>query len=198
MTDWELLQAGKVYNDFSDELFEHRIRAKRLFREYNKSDDSEIQKRNEIMKELFGAVGEKVWIEPDFRCEYGSNIFIGNNVYINFGCIILDCAKISIGDDVLFDPNVGLYAANHAIDAEQRLNGNCSGKPITIGNRVWLCGDVKIVGGVTIGDNSVIGAGSVVTKNIPSGVVAAGNPCRVIRKITEADKTVRDRTGQDA
>lgn len=184
MTDWELLQAGKVYNDFSDELFEHRIRAKRLFREYNKSDDSEIQKRNEIMKELFGAVGEKVWIEPDFRCEYGSNIFIGNNVYINFGCIILDCARISIGDDVLFGPNVGLYAANHAIDAEQRLNGNCSGKPITIGNRVWLCGDVKIVGRVTIGDNSVIGAGSVVTKNIPSGVVAAGNPCRVIRKIT--------------
>ena len=189
MIDWELLQSGKVYNDFSDELFERRIHAKKLFREYNKSDDSETQKRNKIMKELFGAVGEKVWIEPDFRCEYGSNIFIGNNVYINFGCIILDCAKISIGNDVLFGPNTGLYAANHAIDAEQRLNGNCLGKPITIGNRVWLCGDVKIVGGVTIGDNSVIGAGSVVTKDIPSGVVAAGNPCRVIRKITEADKT---------
>lgn len=125
----------------------------------------------------------------DFRCEFGKNITIGDNVYINFGCIILDCAEVTIGSNTLLGPNIGLYAANHSTDATERINGGCYGKPIHIGNSVWLGGDVKVLAGVTIGDNSIIGAGSVVTKNIPSNVIAVGNPCKVIREITDKYKT---------
>lgn len=188
MTDWEKMQAGEVYNDFAEDLFNRRVRAKRLFRAYNRLDDSEKDKRNEIMRELFRSVGENVWIEPDFRCEFGKNITIGDNVYINFGCVILDCGQVTIGSDTLIGPNVGLFSGNHTTDAEERAAGGLIPRPITIGSRVWLCGNVSVVPGVTIGDDTVIGAGSVVTRDIPSGVVAAGNPCRVLRKITEADK----------
>ncbi len=188
MTDWEKMQAGEVYNDFAEDLFNRRVRAKRLFRAYNRLDDSEKDKRNEIMRELFRSVGENVWIEPDFRCEFGKNITIGDNVYINFGCVILDCGQVTIGSDTLIGPNVGLFSGNHTMDAEERAAGGLIPRPITIGSRVWLCGNVSVVPGVTIGDDTVIGAGSVVTRDIPSGVVAAGNPCRVLRKITEADK----------
>ena len=189
MTEWEKLKQGLMYNDFDNDLFERRIRAKKIFKEYNKTDDSEVDKRRKLLTELCGSIGKNVWIEPDFRCEFGSNISIGNNVYINFGCIILDCAEVHIGDNTLLGPNIGIYAVNHSIDAEERINGGCTGKPVYIGNKVWLGGDVKIMAGVTIGDESIVGAGSVVTKDIPSGVVAAGNPCRVIRKITANDKT---------
>ncbi len=188
MTDWEKMQAGEVYNDFAEDLFNRRVRAKKLFRAYNRLDDSEKDKRNEIMRELFKSVGKNVWIEPDFRCEFGKNITIGDNVYINFGCVILDCGQVTIGSDTLIGPNVGLFSGNHTTDAEERAAGGLIPKPITIGRRVWLCGNVNVVPGVTIGDDTVIGAGSVVTHDIPSGVVAAGNPCRVLRKITEKDK----------
>ncbi len=188
MTDWEKMQAGEVYNDFAEDLFNRRVRAKKLFRAYNCLDDSEKDKRNEIMRELFKSVGKNVWIEPDFRCEFGKNITIGDNVYINFGCVILDCGQVTIGSDTLIGPNVGLFSGNHTTDAEERAAGGLIPKPITIGRRVWLCGNVNVVPGVTIGDDTVIGAGSVVTHDIPSGVVAAGNPCRVLRKITEKDK----------
>lgn len=189
MTEWEKLQAGKMYNDTDEGLFKRRVRAKKLFREYNRTDDDEVERRKEIMNELFEFVGNQVWIEPDFHCEYGSNISIGNNVYINFGCIILDCAKVIIGDDVLFGPNIGLYPVNHAIDAQERSDGGCIGKSIKIGSKVWLGGDVKVLAGVTIGNGSIIGTGSVVTKDIPAGVIAVGNPCRVIRKVTDVDRT---------
>lgn len=134
MTEWERMQKGLVYNDFDQDLFNKRVEAKKLFKAYNKTEDEEIDLRNKIMKQLFKNVGENVWIEPDFRCEFGKNITIGDNVYINFGCIILDCSE------------------------------------------------------VTIGNNVVIGGGSVVVKDIPSDSVAVGNPCKVIRKITEEDK----------
>lgn len=188
MTEWDKQHSGQVYNDFAQELFERRVRAKKLFRAYNKTEDDEIELRQKLMKELFAQVGNDVWIEPDFRCEFGSNISIGDRVYINFGCIILDCAPISIGDDVLFGPNIGIYAVKHSIDPEQRKAGISISRKVSIGNGVWLGGDVDIMDGVTIGDNAVVGAGSVVTKDIPAGVVAAGNPCRVIREITEADR----------
>jgi len=178
-----------MYNDFADELYPRRAAAKKLFRAYNLTSDEELEKRRAIMEELFESVGKDVWIEPDFRCEFGKNITIGDNVYINFGCIILDCAKVSIGENALLGPNIGIYPLNHAIDAEERLNGGCIGIPVSIGKRVWLGGDVKILAGVTIGDDTIIGAGSVVTKSIPAKVIAAGNPCRVIREITEKDKT---------
>lgn len=189
MTEWEKLQSGKIYNDFDDDLFNRRVVAKKLFRQYNKTEDEETEKRYEIMKNLFQSVGKDVWLEPDFRCEFGKNIVIEDNVYINFGCVILDCAKVQIGANTLIGPNVGIYPVNHSLDAEERINGGCYGKPVTIGKNVWLGGDVKVLAGVTIGDNTVIGTGSIVTKDIPSGVVAVGNPCKVVRKITDKDKT---------
>lgn len=179
----------QMYNDFDSGLFRLRVAAKKIFREYNKTGDEDIKLRQKLMTELFRSVGENVWIEPDFKCEYGKNISIGDNVYINFGCIILDCAEISVGANTLIGPNLGIYAANHAIDAEERIKGGCIGKPVNIGRNVWIGGDVKILGGVSIGDNSVIGAGSVVTKNVPANVIAAGNPCRTLRPVTEADRT---------
>jgi maltose O-acetyltransferase len=189
MNTWERLQAGLVYNDFDDDLFQRRVKAKKLFRAYNASDDDQVELREQLMGELFGSVGKRVWIEPDFKCEFGSNIHIGDDVYINFGCVILDCAKVTIGEHTLLGPNVGLYAANHSTDAEERINGGCYGKPISIGKNCWLGGDVKVVPGVTIGDGTIIGTGSIVTKDIPAGVIAVGNPCHVLRKITDADKS---------
>ncbi len=188
MTEWEKMQIGEIYNDFDLDLFNRRVEAKKLFRIYNHTEDNEVEKRNEIMRKLFKSVGENVWIEPDFRCEFGKNITIGNDVYINFGCVILDCGQVSIGDRTLIGPNVGIFSGNHTVDAEERIAGGLVPKPITIGSRVWICGNVSIVPGVCIGDDSIIGAGSVVTHDIPSGVIAAGNPCRVLRKITEKDK----------
>lgn len=189
MTEWEKLQQGKIYNDFDTDLFQRRIQAKKLFRAYNKTEDEEIDKRNELMKKLFDKVGKDVWIEPDFKCEFGKNIEIEDHVYINFGCVILDCARVTIGANTLLGPNVGIYPVNHALDAQERIHGGCYGKPIHIGKNVWIGGDVKILAGVSIGENSVIGTGSIVTKDIPANVVAVGNPCKVIKKITDADKT---------
>lgn len=189
MTDWEKMQQGLVYNDFDDDLFQRRVEAKKLFRAYNKTNDDQVAERKQLMERLFKKVGENVWIEPDFRCEFGKNITIEDNVYINFGCVILDCAEVTIGANTLLGPNIGLYAANHSIDAEERIHGGCCGKPIHIGKNVWLGGDVKIVPGVSIGDNTIIGTGSIVTKSIPANVIAVGNPCKMLREITEADKT---------
>ncbi len=189
MTEWERLQNGLIYNDFDADLFERRVMAKKLFKAYNKTDDDETKRRSQILRQLFKKVGKNVWIEPDFKCEFGKNICIEDDVYINFGCVILDCAEVTIGSHSLLGPNIGLYAANHSIDATERINGGCRGKPIHIEKNVWLGGDVKVLPGVTIGENSIIGTGSIVTKNIPSNVIAAGNPCKVIRAITEQDKT---------
>ena len=189
MTEWEKMQACQIYNDFDQDLFQRRVEAKRLFREYNKTDDDETEKRKDIMSRMFRSVGERVWIEPDFRCEFGKNITIGNDVYINFGCTILDCGQVTIGDNTLIGPNVGLYSANHTLDAQERITGGLIPKDIHVGKRVWIGGNTTILPGVSIGDETVIGAGSVVTHDIPSGVVAAGNPCRVLRLITDKDKT---------
>lgn len=136
MTEWERLQNGMIYNDFDKDLFDRRVAAKKLFRAYNKTDDEEVALRHQIMQQLFQKVGENVWIEPDFKCEFGKNITIENDIYINFGCVILDCAKVTIGSHTLLGPNVGLYAANHATDANERINGGCYGKPIHIGKNV--------------------------------------------------------------
>lgn len=187
-TEWEKMQAGEIYNDFDRDLFDRRVEAKKLFRDYNRTADDEVERRNDIMRQLFRSVGSNVWIEPDFRCEFGKNITIGNDVYINFGCVILDCGQVTIGDNTLIGPNVGLFSGNHTTDATERAAGGLIPKPITIGNRVWICGNVSIVPGVSVGDDSIIGAGSVVTHDIPAGVIAAGNPCRVLRTITEADR----------
>ena len=188
MSEWDKMQAHEIYDDFDADLFNRRVEAKKLFKEFNATTDDEVEKRQEIMRKLFKKVGERVFMEPNFTCEFGKNITLGNDLYINFGCTLLDCGQIVIGNNTLLGPNVSMYSANHSLDARERIEGALIPEPIIIGDRVWIGGGTTILSGVTIGDDTVIGAGSVVTKDIPSGVVAAGNPCRVIRKITEKDK----------
>lgn len=178
----------QYYNAWDQELTEERERAKDLLFELNRLKPSERKERNRIIQQLFHSTGEHIWIESPFNCDYGYNITVGENFYANTNCTILDCAMVTIGDNVLLGPNVSLYTPNHAIDAEERSQGYERSLPITIGNNVWIGGSVTIVPGVTIGDNTIIGAGSVLTKDIPSNVIAAGVPCKVIRAITENDK----------
>ena len=191
MTEWEKMHAGLPSDDRDKEVEARRLVAKRLFRAYNRTTEADVEVREEIKKALFRSVGKNVFIEPDFICELGANIIIGDDVFINFGCIILDMAEVIIGDHVMFGPRVGIYTPNHAFDAEERVANIVVSKPVHIGNRVWLGAEVKIVQNVAIGEDSIIGAGSVVTKDIPPGVIAAGNPCRVIRKITAEDKWIK-------
>ena len=185
----ELMLSGKMYNDLTDELVKHREQTVFFTNEYNRSFGQEGVYREAILRKFLKSIGEEVHFEPNFRCEFGFNITIGNHFYANFDCIMLDANPITIGDHVLIGPRVGLYTANHAIDARERIAGGCYARPITIGSGVWIGGNVDIMGGVTIGENSIIGAGSVVTKDIPPHVIAAGTPCRVIREITDRDKT---------
>jgi len=187
-TEKEKSHAGKLYKAFGKELFEERQYAKKLVFKFNKLPPSKIAERDEIIRKLLGSTGEKFFIEPPFRCDYGYNITIGNNFYSNYNLIILDCAKTVIGDNVLIGPNVGIYAAGHPVHHELRNQEYEFALPITIGNNVWIGGSVVINPGITIGDNSVIGSGSVVTKDIPANVVAARNPCKILRDITDADK----------
>lgn len=188
MTEKEKMISGKPYEAFGEELFSERQRAKDMIFEYNNLSPNEIDKRNEIINKLFGKVSDNFFIEPPFRCDYGYNISIGKNFYSNYNCTILDCAKVTIGDNVMFAPNVSLFTAGHPVHFELRNSGIEYAFPITIGNNVWIGGGVIINPNITIGDNVVIGSGSVVTKNIPSDSIAVGNPCKVIRKITDEDK----------
>ena len=186
---FEKMLAGEMYNDTAPEMIEARRNAVRLAKEYNESYEKSQQEREAILRRMMKSVGQNVHLEPEFRCEFGCNITIGDHFWANLDCVMLDCAEIVIGDHVLFGPRVGIYTANHAVDAWERINGACYAKPVKIGNNVWVGAGVHITPGVTIGDNTIIGAGSVVTKDIPANVIAAGVPCRVIREITEADKT---------
>lgn len=142
-------------------MFDLRVEAKKLFKEFNRTEDEETERRQEIMRKLFKKVGERIWIESNFTCEFGKNITIGNDVYINLGCTLLDCGQITIGNSTLIGLNVSAYSANHSLDSEERIAGALIPKPITIGNRVWIGGGSIVLSGVTIGDDTVIGAGSV-------------------------------------
>lgn len=179
----ELMIKGDLYLASDPELVAARLRARRLTRQYNSTREDEAARRTEILRELLGVCGEGVEIEPDFRCDYGFNISLGARVYMNFGCVILDCAPVSIGEDTLMAPGVHLYAATHPTDAEVRRSKREFAKPISIGRNCWLGGGVIVCPGVTIGDNSIVGAGAVVTGDIPRDVIAVGNPARVIRSI---------------
>ncbi len=184
----EKMLAGLPYKAFGEELLNERQHAKELVFDFNHLRPSEVEKRNEILNQLLGKTQQNFFIEPPFRCDYGYNIELGNNFYSNYNLVILDCAKVTIGNNVLIGPNVGLYTAGHPVHFEKRNEEFEYAFPITIGNNVWIGGNVVINPGVTIGDNSLIGSGSVVTKDIPSNVIALGNPCKVHRKITDADK----------
>ncbi len=184
----EKMLSGKAYHAFDQELLRERQRAKEMIFDFNALRPKEIRKRNGILKTLFGKTNGQFFIEPPFRCDYGYNIEIGENFYANYNLIILDCAKVTIDSNVLVGPNVGFYTAGHPVHYERRKENYEHALPINIGNDVWIGGNTVINPGVTIGSNTVIGSGSVVTRNIPSDVVVVGNPCRVMRKITEEDK----------
>lgn len=187
MTEYEKSQFG-LPHVFDEPMTEMYYKAAKLSDEYNRTPYDDVEKADTLLSQLLKKKGKNVRIMPQFHCEYGHNITIGNNVFINFNSIIMDNAEVTIGDDVRIGPNAGIYTVNHAIDPDERAKGICISKPVHIGNKVWFGADVNVLAGVTIGDGSIIGAGSVVTKSIPAGVIAAGNPCKVIRKITENDR----------
>lgn len=171
---------GELYNSSDPVLIKERAKAKELCQKYNTCDR---ESKETIIKDLFANSGENIIIEPNFFCDYGYNINVGNNFYMNYNGVILDVCEVTIGDNVLIGPNCGIYTAYHPLSlAERQSNLEC-GKKIKIGNDVWIGGNTVVLPGVTIGDNVVIGAGSVVTKNIPSNSLAFGNPCKVVRNI---------------
>jgi acetyltransferase-like isoleucine patch superfamily enzyme len=182
MTEKEKMLSGMAYNAMDEELFRDRIRAKKLCKTFNELNPDEFENREALLKELFRSEN-KCYIEPNFFCDYGYNIEIGDNFYANHNCIMLDVNKIKIGNNVMFAPNVQVYTATHPVDAKERISGKEMGYAIEIGDNVWMGGGTIICPGVKIGKNTTIGAGSVVTKDIPENVVAAGNPCKVIRKL---------------
>lgn len=189
MTEKEKAAAGMLYDaNYDEELAKERLACKDACAEYNQLKPSDVEKRKALMKKLLGKTGNNFWIEQSFWCDYGYNIELGENFYSNHNLVILDAAKVTFGENCFIAPNCGFYTAGHPLDVEQRNQGLEIAWPITVGNNVWIGGNVVVMPGVTIGDNVVIGGGSVVTKDIPSGVVAVGNPCRVIREITEEDK----------
>ena len=170
-----------------DEVFEEQKKARVLTQKLNTVDRSDFSAIAEIVKDLFGK-SENAFVNPPFYCDYGSHIEVGKNFFANYNCTILDVAKVIIGDNCQFAPNVSIYTAGHPVHPETRNSGYEYGIKVTIGDNVWIGGNTVICPGVHIGDNVVIGAGSVVTKDIPDMVIAAGNPCRVIREITEDDR----------
>lgn len=189
MTEKEKMLLGKLYTASDPELSVELKNSRKFARLYNSTTEEEQNKRTDILKRWFGHIGQNGYIEPPFRCDYGSNIYIGDNFYANYDCIILDVCKVKIGNNVMFGPRVSVFAAAHPIDAEVRATLLEFGKAITIGDNVWIGGGTIINPGVSIGNRVVVGSGSVVTKDIPDNVVAAGNPCRIIRKITEEDRS---------
>jgi len=184
----EKMLAGDLYIAHDPELKKDNKKAKKLLREFNQTTEEQIPRRQEILKDLFKKVGNEPYIEPPFYTDYGCNTEIGDGFYANYECIILDIANVKIGNDVLFGPRVGIYTAGHPIDAVIRNELFEYGKPIEIGNSVWVGGNTVFNPGVKVGNNVVIGSGSIVTKDIPDNVVAVGNPCKVLRKITDEDK----------
>ncbi len=177
--------AGELYNALDQELSDDRLRTRLLIKELNDSREDQTEDRIRILKELIPNAGADLWLQPPFYCDYGYNMVVGEKVFFNFNCIVLDVMQVTIGSRTLFGPNVQIYTATHPIDYKERATGLEYAKPIRIGEDVWVGGSVVICPGVTIGDRTVIGAGSVVTKDIPSDVFAAGNPSRVIRSLDQ-------------
>ena len=189
MNEWNKAQAGYLYDaNYDREVVENRTKCADLCYEFNQCKPSDTKKQAEIIKKIIGCIKGDFVITAPFYCDYGSNITIRNNFYTNHNCTILDGAKVTFGDNVFIAPNVVFSTAGHAIDAGQRAKGLEIALPITVGDNVWIGANVSVLPGVSIGSNTIIGAGSVVNKDIPDGVVAAGVPCRVIRRITEKDK----------
>lgn len=188
MSEKEKMLAGKAYQAGDNELASDRIKAREITFEFNNLAPKQIKQRKQLLKRLFGKTETMFYVEPPFRCDYGYNIEIGEHFYANFNLTILDCAKVTIGHHVFMGPNVAIYTAGHPMHQNLRDQNYEWAQEITIGNSVWVGGNVVINAGVKIGSNVVIGSGSVVTKDIPDHSFAAGNPCKVIRPITDSDK----------
>src|SRR5947209_18410621 len=183
-TELQKMLAGELYDPLDSELIRARARARDLCQDLNATREADRDARRRILTELFGRGGESVWMQPPFYCDYGSNILLGQRVFFNFSGVVLDVCRVVIGDYTLFGPAVQVYTATHPMNAELRRQQEFA-RPIEVGSDVWVGGGAILCPGVKIGSRSVIGAGSVVTRDIPEGVFAAGNPCRVIRDITE-------------
>lgn len=184
MSEREKMLGGELYNAGDQELAMGRRRARDLLARLNATRDAETELREQLLSELFGSRGKTLIIEPPFWCDYGSNIYCGDRVFINFNCVILDPAEVHVGSNVLFGPMVQIYTATHPMDSKTRATWLESARPIKIGSDVWVGGGAIICPGVTIGDRCVIGAGAVVTKNVPEGVFVGGNPAKIIKEVS--------------
>lgn len=183
MREFDKMIMGEMYSPFDEELQNLRNYSVKMTREFNQQSDT--GERNKILQKLLGKCGKNCYITPNFFCDYGCNIELEDNVYFNANCVVLDCAKVKIGENTLIGPNVQLYTPIHPLDIKSRNSGFESAKPITIGKNCWLGGSVVVLPGVNIADGCVIGAGAVVTKDIPPNSLAVGNPARVIRTIEQ-------------
>lgn len=188
MNQMERMVAGLPYKAWLDGLEHERLLCKKKIYQFNLLPPDRRERIPALLKDLLGKTGNNIMIEPPFHCDYGWNIEVGENFFANYNLTILDVGKVVVGDNVQIAPNVSIYTAGHPIHPDSRNSGYEYGIPITIGNNVWIGGNAVILPGVTIGDNVIIGAGSVVTKSIPDNMIAAGNPCRTIREITEEDR----------
>lgn len=189
MTEKEKMEQQMLYDaNYDKELEAERVRCKCLCQRYNGLPIEDLDERHALIKIILGKTKENVHIEPDFWCDYGYRISVGENFYANHGLVILDAGGVTFGDNVFIGPSCGFHTSGHPIDFERRNRGLEYAYPIVVGDNVWIGAGVQVMPGVTIGSNVVIGGGSIVTKDIPSGSVAVGNPCRVIRQITDDDK----------
>lgn len=188
MKNIDLMKSGEMHYFHDDEIIKLQLKAKMLLEQFNNAPCLDFKTRDRALRKLLGKIDGWCCINAPFRCDYGKFIELGNGVFINYDCVILDACTVKIGDNVLIGPKTCIYSVSHPIDAEVRASGFDTSKPVTICKNAWLGGNVVVNPGVTIGEGSIIGAGSVVTKDIPPNVIAAGNPCRVLREITEEDK----------
>ena len=192
MSEWDKMVSGQLYNAELEDLPERRTRCKQLCHTLNQLPPDQKEKRTALFRQLFGRTGERFHIEPSFWCDYGENIFLGEDFYANHNLVILDCAPVTFGEHVFIAPNCGIYTARHPLCSDERNQGLEQALPVTIGDDVWIGADVTILPGITIGTGAVIGAKSLVTRDVPPHTLAMGHPCRNVRPIRESDRIRKD------
>ncbi|MFC7252005.1 maltose acetyltransferase domain-containing protein [Halomicroarcula sp. GCM10025324] len=178
----EKMLNGELYDAMDPELVSERERARELTGQYNQTTPDAREERRNLLEELLGSLGDECYIEPQFRCDYGYNIHVGEKFYANFDCVILDVCRVDIGQNCLIGPSVHIYTATHPLDADERIKGQEYGKPVTVGDNVWIGGQAVLNPGVNVGDNAVISSGAVVTEDVPDNVVVQGNPATVVKE----------------